>query len=250
MGGHAYLISGTLDPQLWQNAQQSTSPPPPRSLWRRIAGMAWNDAPPNLPHVTTLPNGDRLLELAADSLPDRLIPDLLGWIKIHLTPPSQASASALEYLSNIKPTLYVRGLQRTDKANPEFWIQVTFSGCAGQAETSAHLASHWTALWYGAEHERITREHLIPFGFRPHAYDTAQDEPMLFLPVGDLGYAKYMPPDQPSSQPTLELDQAVIESRPNDPAIERLNESVVVYMTDCRCRCQLCDPGFGDTKTT
>ena len=145
MGGYAYLIPGSVDPRLWQNAPLSTLAPPSRSLWSRLTGAARSGGSSNLPRVTALPNGDRLFELNADPLLDRLIPDFLNWLRARLVPPSRASAVALEYLQEIKPTLYVRGEQHPADSRPAFYVQMTFSGCAGMAETSARVASHWQA---------------------------------------------------------------------------------------------------------
>ena len=114
------------------------------------------------------------------------------------------------------------------------------------AETSARLASHWTTLWFRADHDRLTREYLTPFGFQPDPYDPAQDKPLLFLPLGEFGYAEYIPSEGSTSRPTIELDQSVFESRPDDLDIERLTELVGRHMTAQRCRCQLCEPGLRD----
>lgn len=250
MGGHAYLIPGAVDARLWQGAQQPAAPAPPVSIWNRIARLGRRDSSATLPRVIILPKGDRLIELQADPLPNRLIPDFLNWVQSSLATPSQASRVALEYLREITPTLYLRGEQRRSDPSPAFSIQMTFSGCAGMAQISARLSSHWTALWFRANHDRLTREYLVPFGFQPDPYDPAQDEPRLFLPLGELGYAEYIPAEDPTSRPMVELDQSVFESRPDDLDVERLTELVERYMTAQRCRCQLCEPGLRDVPFT
>jgi hypothetical protein len=246
MGGHAYLIPGTVESRLWQDTQHSPSPTPPESLWRKITGLGHSGAAQTLPRVTMYPNGDRQIELRADPLPDCLIPDFLGWVKSRLAIPSQASAVGLEYLKQLIPTLYVRGEQRPTEPKPAFYVQISFSGCAGMAETSSRLAAHWTALWYRADQDRLAREYLAPFGFQPDPYDAAQDEPLLFLPLGELGYAEYIPSEDSTFRPRVELDQSVLESRPDGLDVERLREMVGGHMTAQRCRCQLCEPAFGD----
>ena len=122
IGGNAYLIRGTVDSRLWQGAQQPAAPTPPVSIWSRIARLGHSGATQTLPKVTTYPDGDRLIELQADPLPNRLIPDFLSWVKSHLTPPSQASGVVLEYLKAITPTLYVRGGQSPSDPSPAFYI--------------------------------------------------------------------------------------------------------------------------------
>jgi hypothetical protein len=246
VGGSAYLIPGTLNPELWKDLTQPTTPPPPKPFWQRIFGAASSKNLANVPTITNLSNGDRLVDIPAAPLPGRLIPDLLSWVRSKLTPPSRASQIALEYMNIITPTLYVRGSQRRGEDEPAFWIQIAFPGCAGEAKTSARLASHWTARWYRTEHERITSEHFIPFGFHAIANDATQDDPLYFLPAGALGYLEYIPADLPASPPRVEIDHAVTESQRDNEIISRLHTLVVDHMTDLRCRCQLCEPGYPD----
>lgn len=246
MGGHAYLIPGTVDARLCQGIPRFTSPDPRHSIWNKIARLGRRDSSAPLPRVIIFPNGDRHIELQADPLPDRFIPNFLSWVKSRLTTPSQASAVVLEYLKEIAPTLYLRGEQRRSDHSPAFYIQIAFSGCAGMTETSARLSTHWTTLWYRADHDRLTRDYLVPFGFQPDLYDPAQDEPLLFLPLGELGYAEYIPSEDPASRPLVELDQSAVESRPDGLKVERLTELVGSHMTALCCRCQLCEPGLGD----
>lgn len=246
MGGYAYLIPGTVDARVWQDVQHPPSPAPSESIWSRITSFGRSGPAHTFPKVTTYPNGDRLIELQADPLPDRLIPDFLHWVQFSLTTPSQASVVVLEYLKEITPTLHLRGVQRPSESSPAFYIQMMFSGCAGMAETSARLSSHWTTLWYRANHDRLTRDYFAPFEFHPDPYDSAQDEPLLFLPLGELGYVEYIPSQDPTSRPMVELDQSVIESCTDELDIMRLTEKVGEHMTAQRCRCQLCEPGLGD----
>jgi hypothetical protein len=192
-----------------------------------------------------LPNGDRLIEIPAAPLDAALVSDLRAWVGGRISRPSRGTAVVLEYLTGVPPTVYVRGLQRAGAAEPEYYVQVSFSGCAGQAETSARVMSHWTGAWYTADHERIASEHLSPFGFLP--VDAGEDEPMVFLPAGDLGYLEYTPPDvRYEGQHAFELDQAVVEAYEGSPLLTRLDEVFAGYMRDPACRCQLCDPEFGD----
>lgn len=246
MGGSAYLIPGVVDARLWQEAQHRVFPAPPRSLWSRLTGLGGGSETQTFPKVTTYPNGDRLIEPQVIPILDHLIPDLLNWVQSCLATPSQASRAALEYLRTIMPTLYMRGHQRLSEPNPNFYIQVTFSGCAGMAETSARLSSHWAMLWYRTNHDRLTRDYLAPGGFQPDPYDPVQDEPLLFLPLGQLGYVEYLPSEVPTARPIVELDQSIIDSWSGGLDIERVTEVVERYMTVRRCRCQLCEPALGD----
>ena len=244
MGGYAYVIPGQLTSQRVAEAERPMPPPPPPSFWQRLFGSP-------VTHVETrrvmeFQNGDRLIEIPPAPLNVSLVDDLRAWLDGRFPHPSRGTSVVLEYLSGVPPTVYVRGLQRAGAHEPEYYVQVTFSGCAGQAETSARAASHWTAAWYAAEHDRIASEHLAPFGFQPVS-DAGEDEPMVFLPAGDLGYLEYTPPDaRDEGQGAFEIDQAVVEAYEGSPLLTRLDEVFAGYMRDPACRCQLCDPEFGD----
>ena len=153
----------------------------------------------------------------------------------------------LQYLTDIEPTIYVRGLQRVGEQRPGFYVQVSFSGCAGQAETSARAAYHWAAQWYAAEHKRIESEYFAPFGFTAAPPGDGEVEVMMFLPAGDLGYLEYQTegPREPGES-AFDLDAAVAEANDGNPLLERLDETFTPYMSVARCRCQLCEPDFGD----
>jgi len=242
MGGHAYLISGHLTSERLAEAERPVQPPPP-SLWEKLFGSSLPDVKGR--RVVDLPNGDRLIEIPAAPLDVALVSDLRTWVDGRIPRPSRGTAVVLEYLTGVPPTVYVRGLQRAGAEEPEFYLQVAFSGCAGQAETSARVVSHWTAAWYAADHDRIASEHLTPFGFLP--FGAGEDEPMVFLPAGDLGYLEYMPPDvRDEGQGAFEIDQAVAEAYEGSPILTRLDDMFAGYMREPACRCQLCDPEFGD----
>lgn len=122
-----------------------------------------------------------------------------------------------------------------------------YSGCAGMAEVSARVAAHWTDVWYRAHRERITREYLAPFGFRP-APDPAPPT-WAFVPAGEHGYAEYVAEGTELGDGTtsrFDLDAAVLEDRDPRPTLERLERAFGALMADGRCRCQLGDPTAGD----
>ena len=245
MGGDAYHIPGTPEPRLWHDAQPPPAPVPPPPFWRRLLGERWGLPEALLPRVIVSRNGDRCFELSPGTLPAQLLPDLRNWVSSRIPTPSQASTAVLGYMRDTEPRLFVRGLQRAAQDVPEFWIQIGFSGCAGEAETSARVATHWTALWHGAEHERIAGEYLRPFGFAPHPYHARLGEPRYFLAAGDLGYLEFTPAHQRSArQPAFELDHSTEEAHSGDPLLERLHEAFGQYMAEGRCRCQICEPAF------
>ena len=244
MGGYAYVISGHLTADRLAEAEQPVQPPP-TPIWRRLFGSP--TAAVKGRRVVELHNGDRLIEIPPAPLDVALVGDLRTWVDGRIPHPSRGTSVVLEYLSGVPPTVYVRGLQRDGAQEPEYYVQVTFSGCAGQAETSARVVSHWAAAWYAAEHDRLASEHLTPFGFLPALDANGEDEPMVFLPAGDLGYLEYIAPDvRDEGQTAFEIDQAVVEAYEGSPLLTRLDDVFKGYMRDARCRCQLCDPEFGD----
>jgi hypothetical protein len=237
MGGYAYVIRGTLD------MGRSGAAAPPPSLLKRLLGTRG----PMAPRMTTLGNGDRLFEVDPGPLRAALVEDFRGWLRARIPQPSKGTQQPLDYVMGIKPAIYVRGLQHHDEAAPEYNVQVSFSGCAGEAETSARVATHWAGHWYRAEHPRLAEQHLRPFGFTPAPYDPAAEESFVFLPAGDLGYLELIPPEESGEEAAaLELDQSTAAAYEADPRLERLTQLFAHYVRDRRCRCQLCEPDFGD----
>lgn len=239
MGGYAYIIPGTL------SRERLAAASAPQPFLKRILGSPG----PAGPRVTTLGSGDRLFEIDPGALRKHLVHDFREWLQSRLASPSKGTEIPLEYVMEIDPTIYVRGLQHPGEDAPRYNVQVSFSGCAGEAETSARVATHWATLWYRAEHERLANTFLRPFGFDPAPYDSSQDGPFAFLPAGDFGYLELVSPESEADAPGFELDYATVSAHEGDPRLERLNELFGHYMKEGKCRCQLCEPDFGDAQT-
>jgi hypothetical protein len=241
MGGYAYIIPGTYAP-----GRVGEPAPEPRSFLTRLLRR---DTDPTAPRVTVLASGDTLYELEPGALRKQLVADFRGWLRRKLPVPSEGTQVPLDYVMEIEPAIYVRGLQRAGEAAPQYNLQVSFSGCAGEAETSARVAAHWAALWYRDEHERLAHACLRPFGFEPAPHDPTQDEPLAFLPAGDLGYLELVVPDDPESDaPAFELDYSMAAAHEGDERLARLHDLYGHYMRGGRCRCQVCEPDFGDAR--
>jgi hypothetical protein len=194
-----------------------------------------------------MPNGDRLFDIPPGGLSDALVADLRAWFHARLPRPSAGTSVVLGYIKEIEPTVSVRGLQKRGEQNTEFYVQITFSGCAGQAETSARVASHWASFWYAAEKDRIVSTHLAAFGFAPTTPERGEEEDMMFLPAGQYGYLEYNTPGpHQADQPAFDADVSVVEAYAGDPVLERLDGAFGRYMAVPRCRCQICEPEFGD----
>jgi hypothetical protein len=244
MGGHAYIIPGELAPARRPDLHPP-APSPPVPLWRRLLGGRFADT--HAARISELPNGDRFFDVPPGALRDALVADLRTWLRARMPRPSAGTAVVLDYITQIEPNVYVRGLQKSGQPAPEFYVQVTFSGCAGQAETSARAAAHWTSFWYASEHARIASAFFTPYGFTPAALERGEEEEMRFLPAGQYGYLEYdVPGPRDADQPAFEVDVSVAEAYEHDPVLERLDAAFAPYMSEARCRCQICEPAFGD----
>jgi len=244
MGGHAYVIPGRLVPERLEREKPPSELVRPVSFWRKLVGAR---APIAEPSVVQLANGDRLTEIPAAPLDPELIDDLRAWLGRRIAQPSRGTAVVVDYLDDSSPTVYVRGIHRANDRMPEHFVQVMFSGCAGEAETSARVAAHWTALWYAAEQARIASEHFAPFGFTPDSGVPIDDESMAFLPAGELGYLEYVPLDmRHDADAAFEMDHATAEAHADSPLLARLEDVFGGFMREGACRCQLCEPDFGD----
>jgi hypothetical protein len=255
MGGHAYIIPGELAPARRPDLHPPApppSPPTPAPLWRRLLGSRSSaQSAPDTARVTELPNGDRFFDVPPGGLKAALVADLRAWLNARLPRPSTGTRVVLDYIKEIEPTVYVRGLQKREQQDPEFYVQVTFSGCAGQAETSARAAAHWASLWYAAESARLASAHLAPYGFTPAALERGEEEEMMFLPAGELGYLEFNAPGpRDPDQQAFEADASIVEAYADDPLLERLDAAFGRYMSEARCRCQICEPEFGDATPT
>lgn len=65
----------------------------------------------------------------------------------------------------------------------------------------------------------------------------------------DLGYLELISPESDADAPGFGLDYATVSAHEEDPRLERLNELFGHYMKEGKCRCQLCEPDFGDART-
>lgn len=146
MGGDAFLIPVTPSPEL-QPAQPGFVG---RLLGRR-------------------PNPD---ELPTAPFRKALWTDFRAWLREEAEPPWPATRAQCEYLDTIGWTLYVR------RYDGGWFLQITWSGCAGVAEASAALATHWTRLWWEA------RAPSVP-GLTPDPHRWPERSDPLFVQAGD-----------------------------------------------------------------
>jgi hypothetical protein len=234
MGGTALLIYGHL------SADRLRPRPLPRNWLDRLLGRTRERSP----RTVTMGHNRELLEVDAAEL-EPLVARFREFLAREIPVPHSASAQTLEYL-DIKgiPSLYLRA-ESEGGGEPEWYTQVTFSGCAGMAEISALVAAHWAEAWARRELPALEREILTPFGFTPRKEQRFESTDR-FLPMEELGYLHWLPEeDREEDEVLFEVDHAVIEAIEGTPdRLTAVSDQYAKLMTDGRCRCQLCAPEF------
>ncbi len=240
MGGNAFLIRGKL-------AEARLQPEPiQRTLMDRIMGRQRF----HKPEVTDLGGGIRMIDLPADKY-RVLAADFQQFLQERLPEPWPATKVFLDYLRADVLSIYVRGEQNPEVSSPEYYIQITFSGCAGMAEVSAELGTHWAEIYYRESHERLKDEYLNHFGFAPDDEKMAETQAGQFLPLGKLGYGMFVggrlegADAEWEGSRLFELDSSVSDTfyeRGELPALRELDTLYGPLMADGKCRCQLCMP--------
>src|SRR5688500_5439911 len=136
MAASALLIYGTASEALLQPR------PAPRSLLDRLLGRT----PTIAPAWFEINRDRRIIDLPCVEL-QALGGSFRDHVASRFHPKSKATSSVLDYLGIGVTQVLVRG-DASGSNPPEWYVQVTFSGCAGMAEVSAELAAHWAELWY------------------------------------------------------------------------------------------------------
>ncbi len=239
MGGNAFLIWGKL-------AEASLQPEPiERTLMDRIMGRQRF----NKPAVMDLGGGRRMIDLPADKY-QVLAEDFQQFLRNRMPEPWPATQAFMDYLRIGVMSIYVRGEQSPEVSAPEYYIQISFSGCAGMGEVSSELGAHWAEIYYRESHERLKNEYLNHYGFVPDDVKMAETFERQFLPVGRLGYALYVgghvenPDLEWEGSRLFELDASISDSffERGELSALRALDSYGLLMADGKCRCQLCMP--------
>jgi hypothetical protein len=240
MGGSALLIYGTVSDELLQPRQA------PRSLLGRLFGGSGAAAPKWRP----LGRDRRMMDLPANDL-KALGREFHSFVAARFQPPWKATASVLEYFALDVITVYLRGDQEGE-APPEWYVQLTFSGCAGMADVSSELATHWAERWYEADSERIANTLLRPHGFEPSGRTLGVGSGTLFVPIGAGGYATFSPTPREVDDDAeraesryFEVDESVLETLDESElpdAMRKLDEELRPLIPPSVCCCQWCSP--------
>jgi len=202
------------------------------------------------PEVMDLGGGRRMIDLPADKY-QVLAKDFQQFLRNRMPKPWPATRAFLAYLRSRVLSIYVRGEQNPEVSSPEYYIQITFSGCAGLAEISSELGTHWAEIYYRESHERLKDEYLNHFGFAPDDVKMTETQERQFLPLGSLGYGMYVggqvenPDLEWEGSRLFELDASISDDfyeRGDLSALRELDTRFGPLMADGKCRCQLCMP--------
>jgi hypothetical protein len=231
MGGNAIIIDGNID------LERATRP----GLLGRLFGVK---------RVADSAISDRgLVDLPAKGF--RFLGENFREY-VHATFPSPwpSTKCIMDYLG-MGIRVYVRG-ERRGGADLAWYAQVTFSGCAGQAQTSSDLATHWATRWYQDKSESLRRD-LVHRGFTPRGLRADVADPIAFLPIGGLGYAEYSAgvdsfSESDGEQTHFAIDESAretfLDTAAADEFLVALESQFGDLMADGHCRCQLCSPDF------
>jgi hypothetical protein len=184
----------------------------PRAAPRSISDRLLGRHPVSGPRETPIGPDRALLEIPCEPL-RAIADDFRGFVAKAFDRPWPATTNVRDYLALDVVTTYLRAMRSSNEA-PDWYIQVTFSGCAGMAETSAEVAAHWAEIWYRQAAPELGVKHFGPFGFAP-ARAEPNDPAARFVPLDRLGYALFREGDEAipaNPEPgNFELDWSVLE---------------------------------------
>jgi hypothetical protein len=235
VGGYAAIIKGTV-------AESALRPRPTRrGLLDRILGREKTAGPVE----QRASDGAALIELPAeDWLP--LAAEFGGFLRRSMPAPWEATRMFLEYLAIPALEVRVRGARGAGAASPVWTLEFSFSGCAGMAEISAELGSHWVEKWFEREGVRIQAELLSAPGFQ--AEPLAAPSSPVFVAFEGLGYARRFddaPDPEWEGSRIFEFDYSqteMLEQAGELESLRALDEKFGGVGADGGCRCQLCSP--------
>jgi hypothetical protein len=229
MGGFGYRLEGRVD-------EGALRPRPvPRTVVDKLLGRTRTRQPSELSFA-----GARLVEVPGIELA-HLKTELQAWLLEALPEPWLATDVVVnDYLGLDVERFVLRGGAKIGMPLV-FGIDFTFAGCAGRADVSAAVASHWLKRWLDAELDRIEELHLAPIGF--HATRPLRDDDTKgFVPLARGGYGAIVDDDGARH---VECDGALFEHETNvDEALAALSDALLPTLPSGTCLCQLCAPTF------
>ena len=237
MGGSALVITGTPSADLLT----------PRAAARSLADRLLGRHPVSGPTETPIGRDRVLLESPSDPLRP-LADDFRTYVDRAFDDPWPSTMCVRDYLAMDVVTIYLRG-ERSGNEVASWYIQLTFSACAGMADTSAEVAAHWAEIWYRQARDELASKYFLPFGFTPERVDTTGPAKR-FVPLGRLGYALFHGDEEAgpadSECRNFELDWSVLEPLSGVDLTrdwQELDEALSDVRAAGLCLCQFCAPG-------
>lgn len=236
MGGNAFLIHGTLP-------ADAVAHHTPRPSWLgKLFGTARSHSE----------RGVR--EVPAGSMGKNLRASFHEYLRNRIAEPWVATRMTLGYL-DMEHDTYVRAIQPSEGQSPGWYVQLMFSGCSGMGEVSAELAVHWASIWFANQRAKVIRDHLGPFGFEVSLETDEWVKDLRFLPLGEFGHAKILPPSRTTVTAPgfrrLEVDGALSETLSEGELEQFLTDLESQYADEVntgKCCYQLCSPEFDAGK--
>lgn len=246
MGGAAYLIHGTLDPM------RVDSGPRQKTLLGRLLGCFGVRARKQVADLGT----HQVITLPPGRLGQQLKKGFLQFLSEQIPSPWPATKEFLDYLKSLGMTVYLRGEQKQESDEIDWYVQLTFSGCGGMAEVSAELAHHWADIWVRKNIQQINETILQEEGFTGLIDSPSSLNDVTFVPVGKPNYSVYAAGTLVDGEPPgFDVDESYLLSAsatPEDDETELLADmqaQLGKMMADGQCRCQLCMPDYQPIHT-
>ncbi|MBJ6802611.1 hypothetical protein [Geomonas propionica] len=239
MGGSAYQIFGFLDERHLEQ----------RQIKKNIADWLLGRQRFLKPKEFKAGNMT-MFEIPAEELAP-LKTEFFSFLRKTMPTPWMATTGTFDYLDLDVMTIYMRGDRSTGAEDINWYLQLTFSGCAGMAQVSSDVAAHWVEIWYKVERTKI-QERLERFGFRPQQNPPDEEPAVTFFPLPECGYAEFstelqeMFIEEEEYSFHFAFDSSVEEAEPDQglALLQRLETGFASLMSDGKCRCQLCSPDF------
>jgi len=234
MGGAAAIIKGKAQARLLEPK------PAKRSLLDRLLGRTRLVGPSEV----AIGDGRTMIDLPAEEF-RALATDFVDFLHRSIQEPWDRTHLFFDYLTIGTLSVYVRGERASASSDTDWFLQFSFSGCAGMAETSAELGRHWVERWFQKEGDRIQAAFLDGAGFHRESGD-GHYAGLVFVPFEGLGYGR-----RAEGDPIFEFDYSQVEPLEAAGKAEKLTEIEHRFGklgADGRCLCQLCSPSFEPPK--
>ena len=226
MGGYSHIIEGVIREEA---LKPKTSD---KGFWGRLFGGAKRD------RIHRNSFGDSvLIDVPCRGLSKRVHDHFISYLRQKLPQPNEATASIFDYLDIAKTDVYIRGEEKSGSCS---WsTQVSFSGCAGMADVSAEVCSHWAAIWTEEHLEDFVKPLLSEYGFEVNEQDEKSQIDYSFIRVKIDGQHSYAAIESDGS---IGLDGSFYEYLAEDyeQFDKRMQELYGHKASLKECECQLC----------